>query len=118
VQFVTGHAASGKLPEDIDWSSLADATATTAVYMPLKTIGELVKNAIAAGLDPATPALAIARVTRPDEAVIAATISELPARLEAEAPQGPVLVLIGHVLAERATESVADWTGGTKKARG
>ena len=112
VQFVTGHAASGKLPEDIDWSSLADATATTAVYMPLKTIGELVKNAIAAGLDPATPALAIARVTRPDEAVIAATISELPARLEAEAPQGPVLVLIGHVLAERATESVADWTGG------
>jgi uroporphyrin-III C-methyltransferase/precorrin-2 dehydrogenase/sirohydrochlorin ferrochelatase len=114
VQFVTGHAASGKLPDDIDWASLADATATTAVYMPLKTIGELVKNAIAAGLDPATPAVAIARVTRPDEAVIAATISELPARLETDAPQGPVLVLIGHVLAERASEAVGDWLGGKR----
>jgi uroporphyrin-III C-methyltransferase/precorrin-2 dehydrogenase/sirohydrochlorin ferrochelatase len=112
VQFVTGHAASGKLPDDIDWTSLADATATTAVYMPLKTIGELVTNAVAAGLDPATPAVAIARVSRPDEAVIAAAISELPARLEAEALPGPVLVLIGHVFAERAREAVGDWLGG------
>jgi uroporphyrin-III C-methyltransferase/precorrin-2 dehydrogenase/sirohydrochlorin ferrochelatase len=116
VQFVTGHAASGKLPDGIDWSSLADATATTAVYMPLKTIGELVKNAVAAGLDPATPAVAIARVTRPDETVIAAAISELPARLEAEAPQGPVLVLIGHVLAERASEPAGEWVGGKMAA--
>jgi uroporphyrin-III C-methyltransferase/precorrin-2 dehydrogenase/sirohydrochlorin ferrochelatase len=116
VQFVTGHGANGKLPDDLDWKSLSDPAVTTAVYMPLKTIGDLVKNAIAAGLDPATPAVAVARVTRPDEAVIAAAISDLPALLSTEAPSGPVLVLIGHVLAERATESVAEWLGDARSA--
>jgi uroporphyrin-III C-methyltransferase/precorrin-2 dehydrogenase/sirohydrochlorin ferrochelatase len=116
VQFVTGHGENGRLPDDIDWKSLADAAATTAVYMPLKTIGELVGHAVAAGLDPATPAIAVARATRPDEVVIAAPIAELPARLSAEAPSGPVLVLIGHVLAERAAENVAEWLGGKRVA--
>jgi uroporphyrin-III C-methyltransferase/precorrin-2 dehydrogenase/sirohydrochlorin ferrochelatase len=111
VQFVTGHSASGKLPDDLNWNSLSDPAVTTAVYMPLKTIGDLVAHALAAGLDPATPAVAVARVTRPDEMVIAATVADLPARLAAEAPSGPVLVLIGHVLAERASESVEQWLG-------
>jgi uroporphyrin-III C-methyltransferase/precorrin-2 dehydrogenase/sirohydrochlorin ferrochelatase len=117
VQFVTGHGEDGKLPHDIDWNSLGDATATTAIYMPLKTIGDLVARALAAGLDPATPAVAVARATRPDEFVIAAAVAELPARLSAEAPSGPVLVLIGHVLAERAAEHVAEWVGEKKTAR-
>jgi uroporphyrin-III C-methyltransferase / precorrin-2 dehydrogenase / sirohydrochlorin ferrochelatase len=116
VQFVTGHGEDGKLPDDLDWKSLSDANATTAVYMPLKTIGDLVARALAAGLDPATPAVAVARATRPDESVIAAPIAELPARLSAEAPSGPVLVLIGHVLAERAAESVAEWLGEKRSA--
>jgi uroporphyrin-III C-methyltransferase/precorrin-2 dehydrogenase/sirohydrochlorin ferrochelatase len=117
VQFVTGHADNGQLPDDLNWNSLADATATTAVYMPLKTIGDLVKHAIAAGLDPATPALAVARATRPDEMLIAAPVAELPARLSAEAPSGPVLVLIGHVLAERAAETAAEWVGEKRAAK-
>jgi len=111
VQYVTGHAENGELPEDIDWKCLADASATTAIYMPLKTLGGLVTQAIAAGLDPATPAVAVARATRPDETILAAPIGELPARLAADAPSGPVLVLIGHVLAERGTASVEEWLG-------
>ncbi len=111
VQYVTGHGDNGQLPDDLDWKSLADAAATTAIYMPLKTIADLVAHAVAAGLDPATPAIAVARATRPDEAIIAAPIGELPARLAAEAPSGPVLVLIGHVLAESGVASVQDWLG-------
>jgi uroporphyrin-III C-methyltransferase / precorrin-2 dehydrogenase / sirohydrochlorin ferrochelatase len=116
VQFITGHGEDGKLPDDLDWNSLGDATATTAVYMPLKTIGDLVARALAAGLDPATPAVAVARATRPDETVIAAPVAELPARLSAQAPGGPVLVLIGHVLADRAAESRDEWLGETPSA--
>ena len=70
LQYVTGHAHDGKLPADIDWQSLADPATTTAIYMPTKTLGALVAKAIAQGLDPQTPALAIARATRPDQAVI------------------------------------------------
>ena len=105
VQYITGHAASndgrdGKLPADIDWASLADPAVTTVVYMPTRTLPELVARAIQAGLDPATPAVAIERATRDDERVIAATIADLPAQLAAEPPSGPLVVMIGRVFAE------------------
>jgi uroporphyrin-III C-methyltransferase / precorrin-2 dehydrogenase / sirohydrochlorin ferrochelatase len=100
VQYITGHGRDGKLPADIDWASLADPAVTTVVYMPTKTLPELVANALHAGLDPATPAVAVERATRPDERVIAATIATLPARLAAAPPSGPVVVMIGHVFAD------------------
>jgi uroporphyrin-III C-methyltransferase/precorrin-2 dehydrogenase/sirohydrochlorin ferrochelatase len=62
-----------------------------------RALAALVEKAVAAGLDPQTPALAVARATRPDQQVIAAQISELPAKLaEADLP-GPVLVILGRV---------------------
>jgi uroporphyrin-III C-methyltransferase/precorrin-2 dehydrogenase/sirohydrochlorin ferrochelatase len=100
VQYITGHGRDGKLPADIDWASVADPAVTTVVYMPTKTLPELVANAVQAGLDPATPAVAVERATRADERVIATTIADLPARLAAEAPSGPVVVLIGRALAD------------------
>lgn len=105
VQYITGHAAQGsardgKLPADIDWPSIADPAATTIVYMPTKTLAELVARAREAGLDADTPAIAIERATRSDERIIAATIADLPARLAAEPPSGPVVVLIGRVFAD------------------
>jgi uroporphyrin-III C-methyltransferase/precorrin-2 dehydrogenase/sirohydrochlorin ferrochelatase len=100
VQYITGHGRDGKLPADIDWASLADPAVTTVVYMPTKTLPELVTRAVQAGLDPQTPAVAVERATRSDERVVAAIISELPARLGAEPPSGPVVVMFGRVFAE------------------
>ena len=67
VQFVTGHGTDGRLPDDIDWTSLADPGATTAVYMPAKTLAAFSTAAIANGIDATTPAIAVANATRPDE---------------------------------------------------
>jgi uroporphyrin-III C-methyltransferase/precorrin-2 dehydrogenase/sirohydrochlorin ferrochelatase len=116
LQYVTGHAKNGKLPDDIDWRSIADPATTTAIYMPVRTLAALVTRALAEGLDPLTPSAAIARATRPDQQVIACAIQDLPQRLaEADLP-GPVLVMIGQTLqalaqparidrsAERATQ--------------
>jgi len=99
VQYVTGHGRDGRLPSDIDWMALADPAATTVVYMPTKTLPQLVAAAIKAGLDPATPAVAVERATRSDEQVTAAAIAELPGRLAAAPPSGPVVVMIGRVFA-------------------
>jgi uroporphyrin-III C-methyltransferase/precorrin-2 dehydrogenase/sirohydrochlorin ferrochelatase len=105
LQYVTGHAKDGKLPADLDWRALADPTATTAIYMPTRTLEELVAKATAEGLDPATPALAIARATRPDQEIVSAPIGELVARMrEAQLP-GPVLVMLGKATAAVATAS-------------
>jgi uroporphyrin-III C-methyltransferase/precorrin-2 dehydrogenase/sirohydrochlorin ferrochelatase len=113
VQYLTGHGRDGKLPADIDWASVADPAVTTVVYMPTKTLPELVAHAVQAGLDPATAAVAVERATRADERVIAATIADLPARLAAEALSGPVIVMIGRAL----TDYVAAAARGEPKSR-
>ncbi len=101
LQYITGHAMSGELPNDIDWHALADPVTTTAIYMPVRTLETLVTRALAEGLDPATPAAAIARATRPDQQVVRGAIADLPARLgEAKLP-GPVLVMLGPTLQPR-----------------
>ena len=92
----------GRLPEDIDWANLADPAATTVVYMPKKTIGELAARAIAEGLSPDMPAVAIAAATRPEEMIVAGTVSNIAVRLGALAPGGPVLVFIGRVFQDIA----------------
>src|SRR6266540_708542 len=89
VQYVTGHDRDGRLPADIDWPALADPAATTVVYMPLKTLVELARQAIAHGLSPSTPAVAVARATRPDEKIVWGTVVELPGRLAADPLDGP-----------------------------
>jgi uroporphyrin-III C-methyltransferase/precorrin-2 dehydrogenase/sirohydrochlorin ferrochelatase len=96
VQYITGHAADGTLPRDLDWRSLADPAATTVIYMPVKTLREFARRAIAEGLHPSTPAVAIASATRSDEAWVVSTIAGLPNRLSFAALPGPVLVMIGR----------------------
>jgi uroporphyrin-III C-methyltransferase/precorrin-2 dehydrogenase/sirohydrochlorin ferrochelatase len=108
VQYITGHGRDGELPNDIDWKSLADPAATTVVYMPVRTLPALVAQACAAGLDPATPSVAVAYATRAEERTIAASISDLPAELAAAAPSGPVIVMIGRVFADYVQETAGE----------
>ena len=98
LQYITGHDREGKLPADIDWSSIADPSATTIVYMPKKTLAELTTRAIAQGLDPATPAIAVASATRPTETAVAAPVGQIAERIGEADIKGPVLVLIGRAL--------------------
>ena len=95
VQYVTGYVREGGLPDDIDWRTLADRAATTAIYMPTRTLASLVERAMAAGLDADMPALAVSRATRPDQREIRAPIGLLPQRLAEAALPGPVLVIFG-----------------------
>jgi uroporphyrin-III C-methyltransferase / precorrin-2 dehydrogenase / sirohydrochlorin ferrochelatase len=114
VQYITGHGRDGKLPADIDWASVADPTVTTVVYMPAKTLPELVAKAVGAGLDPATPAVAVERATRPDERVIVTSIADLWRRLAAEPPSGPVIVMIGRVFGHAAAAAWQPAQGAAK----
>src|SRR5205823_6108299 len=97
VQFVTGHGADGRLPSDIDWESVADRAATTVLYMPRRTLDDFVRKALAQGLDPATPAIAIASASLPEEVHAAGTIAEV-GTLAAGLPTGaPLTVVVGWV---------------------
>jgi uroporphyrin-III C-methyltransferase/precorrin-2 dehydrogenase/sirohydrochlorin ferrochelatase len=60
---------------------------------------------VSKGLDPTTPAVAVARATRPDQQVIAGTIADLPQRLDAEPLGGPLIVMIGRVFAPQMEDA-------------
>lgn len=96
LQFVTGHSRKGELPEDLDWTAMADPVATTILYMARATLANFRERALAAGLAPATPAVAMMSATCPDERHITATIATLPERLAELPDTGPVLVMIGN----------------------
>lgn len=115
VQFVTGHGADGRLPRDIDWSTVADPRATTILYMPRRTLADFVRKALAAGLDSQTPAVAIASATLTAQRHIGGRIRNI-AELAAGLPAGaPVIVIIGWVGRELAGSS-ADVLPFTKAA--
>jgi siroheme synthase len=50
----------------------------------------------------------VANATRPDETIVAGTIADIADRVGANAPEGPVLVMIGKVLTEVVEEQAAD----------
>jgi uroporphyrin-III C-methyltransferase/precorrin-2 dehydrogenase/sirohydrochlorin ferrochelatase len=108
LQFITGHDRDGRLPADIDWSSIADPGATTVVYMPRKTLRELSARAIAQGLDPSTPAVAVTNATRPDEMVVEATIADICHTAASDPGGGPMLVMIGSALAQMQHQSAPE----------
>lgn len=101
IQFVTGHGADGRLPTDIDWRAIADPAATTIVYMPRATLAEFASSAIAAGLSPDTPAVAIASATLPGQAQVSGTVSTISGLAASLPAKAPVTIVIGWVARER-----------------
>ena len=103
VQFVTGHGADGRLPDDIDWRAIADPGATTAIYMPRRTLGGFARAALDHGLDPATPAVAVASVSCPEQSQVAGTVADIALRAEALPAGAPVIVILGRVARHSAS---------------
>jgi uroporphyrin-III C-methyltransferase / precorrin-2 dehydrogenase / sirohydrochlorin ferrochelatase len=101
-QAITGHASDGRLPDDFDWSGVADAKATTAVYMPKATIDVLCAELLRRGLSAVHPAVAVFNATRANEAIVTASIGTLPERIAAVDTGAPCIILIGVDATKRA----------------
>ena len=96
LQFITGHDVTGRLPEDLNLAALADAEATTVVYMGRRTFADLAVMLIEAGLPGDTPALMAEGVSTEAEALARSTVADLVARLRAEPPSAaPTLIFYG-----------------------
>jgi len=100
VQMVTGHDVDGKLPTDLNIAALADPSATTCVFMGKATFARLVDKLVAQGLSAETPTVVVESLGTPNTHVIAGTLTGIAARLAAERPKGPCLILYGQALAD------------------
>jgi len=111
LHLLTGHGAEGGLPAH-DWVALTRSGGTIAVYMGANTLPGLAAHFIEAGMDPATPAIAVENASLHTQRSFSATIATLPRRLAETTTTGPVLLLIGAAMRETdiktATHAMAD----------
>jgi uroporphyrin-III C-methyltransferase/precorrin-2 dehydrogenase/sirohydrochlorin ferrochelatase len=99
VTLVTGHTKDGAL--DLDFVALARPGATLAIYMGVQTLALLADGLLRHGFDPTTPAALIERGGTRRTRVLSGTLSELVAAAPEWSTGGPMLVLIGEVVARR-----------------
>ncbi|MEM8729588.1 MAG: uroporphyrinogen-III C-methyltransferase [Pseudomonadota bacterium] len=95
VQFITGHDVNGALPDDLNWSALADPQTTTVVFMGKRTFPNLAALLIARGLPADTPALLAENVSQPDQHLERSSLAVLAERLAADPGPNPALILFG-----------------------
>ncbi|WP_435257032.1 uroporphyrinogen-III C-methyltransferase [Thioclava sp. FR2] len=95
VQFVTGADISGNLPDSLNWAALADAEATTVVFMGKRTFPALARELALRGLPLKTPALLAEAVGHPEQNLHRSTIGELARELEQGRSDQPALILYG-----------------------
>lgn len=98
LRYLTGHGQEGAVLEP-DWAGLADPETTLVVYMGLGQIGRIVERLVAAGLPASTPAAAVQSGTTPRQRHRLATLGTLAEAAQAFEGGGPVLFIIGRVVA-------------------
>ena len=105
VTLVTGHGSdAGAEP---DWAALARTGTTLVIYMGVARLLNIAARLIAAGMDPATPAAAIASGTTALQRHVVASLAELPARVVACGLASPAIIVIGEVAALARAEGLA-----------
>lgn len=86
----------------------ADGAVTFALYMARDRVAEECARLMAAGWFPTTPAAAIENAGAEDARLLRGDLISLPDRLAAAAPSGPILIIVGEVVARaRAANGLA-----------
>jgi uroporphyrin-III C-methyltransferase len=93
VIYATGRTLAGAAG---GWEAAVDPSTTLCLYMGCGDIEHIAAELIAAGRDPATPAIAAIDVERPGARLLPATLAALPGLLASQPPDGPVLIVVGE----------------------
>jgi uroporphyrin-III C-methyltransferase len=102
LSFVTAHAR-GDEALDVDWATLADPSATLAVYMGKAAATAVSRGLREAGLADGTPVLLVENASLPDERSFRTTLALLPLAARTALGDGPALLLIGTAMGQAAT---------------
>jgi len=108
VAFVTGHDATGEVPDSVDWAALAKGAPVIVLYMALKHIERIAERLISGGRDPNAAVAVIAKATTPEQRVLETTLSRAAADVAEAGIEPPAMVVIGEVVKLRAA---MDWLG-------
>ncbi len=104
VRFVTGHSRKGELPEDINWSAVADETTTTIFYMGKRTASKIRDRLLAEGMPEATPISVVSGLCRAGEARWTGMLVDIEDGIAAIDTDEPVLIGVGDVFSAVQTQ--------------
>jgi len=106
VTFITGHNASGGIPDDIDWPALANASPALIFYMGASHLEDIAGLLMEAGRTADEPVAIISRGTLPDQQVLVSSLADCANALrEADLPT-PILIVVGPIVGLRGQ---LDW---------
>jgi uroporphyrin-III C-methyltransferase len=93
VRLITGHDMQGCA--DHDWRALARDGEVAAIYMAKKAARFIQGRLLMHGATPSTPVSIVENASRPEQRIVAATLSTLPAVLTEADITGPALLMYG-----------------------
>jgi uroporphyrin-III C-methyltransferase len=108
VAFVTGHDATGEVPDSVDWASLAKGAPVLVIYMALKHIALIADRLLAGGRAKDEPVAVVSKATTRDQAVLETTLGACSEDVAKIGIEPPAMVVVGQVVRLRAA---LDWLG-------
>jgi uroporphyrin-III C-methyltransferase len=108
VTFLTGHDATGLVPDSMDWGSIAKGSSVIVRYMAMKHIGVIASRLIAAGRSKDEPIAFVCNATTGGQQVLETTLGNVEADVQRSGLRPPAIVVVGEVVRLRAA---LDWLG-------
>jgi uroporphyrin-III C-methyltransferase len=108
VAFVTGHDATGEVPDSVDWASLAKGAPVLVIYMALKHIALIADRLLAGGRAKDEPVAVISKATTREQIVLETTLGACANDIAKSGIEPPAMVVVGQVVRLRAA---LDWLG-------
>lgn len=98
VTLLTGHDASGAVPDGLDWQAIARGAPVLVFYMALRQLDAIAARLARHGLPGETPVALISQATTGTQRVVEACLAEAAATAESAGIEAPCLVVVGDVV--------------------
>lgn len=108
VTFLTGHDATGLIPDSMDWQSIAKGSAVIVMYMAMKHIGLIASRLMEAGRSRDEPVAFVCNASTDHQQVLETTLENAASDVEAANLKPPAIVVVGQVVRLRGA---LDWLG-------
>ncbi|MFH1805876.1 MAG: uroporphyrinogen-III C-methyltransferase [Pseudomonadota bacterium] len=98
VTFVTGHGASGEVPDNINWAALAQGAPVLVMYMAMKHLRRISGELMANGRTGDEPVAIISRATTADQHILITTLADAADDVEKANLEPPAVCIVGKVV--------------------
>ncbi|RZO37721.1 MAG: uroporphyrinogen-III C-methyltransferase [Rhodospirillaceae bacterium] len=108
VTFITGHGASGDIPDGIDWPALAAGSPVLVIYMAIKHLAIIRQRLFDGGRHRNEAVAVVSNATLAEEVVLETTLGRCVEDVARSDIEPPAMVVVGEVVRLR---DGLDWAG-------